>query len=197
MDGDSKTEHRSGALCSSPNSHAFSSDEGSHRPIMVLKKIKKILGNKKKQKPSVSLCWIPVNSWVVNAMLHCAFSQSHSLYLTLPTPNRCPGAHLSALPEQRVETRVWSRVRECRVFHFGQVGEAVARLREMCVGMATVGLRHRGGGWWGGGGSVRFKAGRMKTKLPVYLFKNNSTNYLSLLLRHGTTHFPDFVYYCW
>lgn len=83
-------------------------------------------------------------------MLHCAFSQSHSLYLTLPTPNRCPGAHLSALPEQRVETRVWSRVRECRVFHFGQVGEAVARLREMCVGMATVGLRHRGGGWWGG-----------------------------------------------
>lgn len=65
----------------------------------------------------------------------------------------------------------------------------------MCVGMAIVGLRHRGGGWGVGVGGLgyRFKAGRMKTKLPVYLFKNNSTNYLSLLLRHGTTHFPDFV----
>lgn len=40
--------------------------------------------------------------------LHCAFSQSQSLYLTLPKPNLCPEAHLSAaaLPEQRMETRV-------------------------------------------------------------------------------------------
>lgn len=44
--------------------------------------------------------------------LHCALPQSHSLYVTLPTPNLCPGAHLSAaaLPEQRMKTRVWSRL---------------------------------------------------------------------------------------
>lgn len=55
MDGDSKTEHRSGALCSSPNSHAFSSDEGSHRPIMVLKKIKKKSLEIKKKKTDAFL----------------------------------------------------------------------------------------------------------------------------------------------
>lgn len=109
MDGDSNTDHRSRAFCSSPNSHVFSYQEGSHRPI--LPRFKK---NPHKITNRVFVFSHSIGSRysfrVVNAMaqerLQCVLSQSHSLYLTLRTASLCPGAHLSAaaLPEQRMET---------------------------------------------------------------------------------------------
>lgn len=58
-------------------------------------------------------------------------------------------------------------MRGSTVVHFGQLRAAVARLRVMCVGMASVGQRHTEGA--GGAGGVKARA--MGVGLPIRTFK--------------------------
>lgn len=174
MDGDSETEHRSGAFCSSPNSHAFSSDEGSHRPIVVPKNSseKKTKLNKT-NRALLDVGFSPVRAMLTLRPFSVSFSLSDFTHTELLWSRGaslgCWSPHTSR--RWKPGNEVVSARAGIRVFHFGQVGEAVARLREMCVGMAIVGQTHRGGGWWGSGGLLRFKADRRGTTVPVYIFK--------------------------
>lgn len=155
MDGDSETEHRSGAFCSSPNSHAFSSDKGSHRPIVVPKnssektnKTKTENKPKKTNRALLNLGFSPVRAMLTLRPFSVSFSLSDFTHTELLWSR---GASLGCwLPHTsrwwKPGTEVASARAGIRVFHFGRVGEAVACLREMCVGMAIVGQTHRGGG---------------------------------------------------
>lgn len=92
MDGDSDTERRSRALCSSHHWHAFSGEGGSQRPVnWVFYKLNKIF--------FFVFFFAGSDGFWYSAVLvqkqRC--SQSHSLYVTLPTPNLGPRAHLSRL----------------------------------------------------------------------------------------------------
>lgn len=152
MDGDSETEHRSGAFCSSHNSHAFSSDEGSHRPIVVSKKSSEKTNKQTKTKTNRALLNVgfsPVRAMLTLRPFSVSFSLSDFTHTELLWSR---GASLSCWSPHT--SRRWKPGNEVvsaragiRVFHFGQVGEAVARLGEMCVGMAIVGQTHREGGW--------------------------------------------------
>lgn len=73
---------------------------------------------------------------------------SRALSVTLPTPSLGPGAHLPACarPGLTVRTRVWSGFLRAREPPRSALVEAVARLREMSVGM----VRHQDGGGEGG-----------------------------------------------
>lgn len=116
--------------------------------------------------------------------LHCVLSQSHSLYLTLPTQSLSPGAHLRAAApqEKRAEAPDYDALsarRGIREVRADQLRAAVAPLRGMCVGMATLGQRHTEGA-----GSARRRQGRrLNRPASGRHFQSKSTSLLFLLLK--------------
>ena len=176
-DGDSHTERRSRALCSSPGSHTFSCDAGlSLRPIPARTQS----SVRTERSLSCSCCSFALHSIgsryprvAPAAAAHTAPCLTLILFSSLyrhaaAVQGRISGA-AALRPGRGWRPAGWSavRVRGSTVVHFGQLRAAVARLRGMCVGMASVGQRHIEGA--GGAGGIKARA--MGVGLPIRTFK--------------------------
>lgn len=145
MDGDSDTERRSRALCSSHHRHAFSADEGLSAPRLT--EIVLFCFSKKKKKLEENVFLLLFSGrFCYSAVLVPQQRCSRALYVTLPTPKLGPGAHLP--PASRpglVRTRVWSGF--CAPGDLRDPPRSKLLLVcEMCVGMVTPGRRRGGPG---------------------------------------------------
>lgn len=142
MDGDSNTERHSRAFCSSPSSHVFSSVGVSRRPPFY------------RNPPKKQTCLYVAFSEVPLFLRSCSatlrpFSVSFSLSDFTDADPLSRGASLACSSPRAQDGNpgvrgVCARGR-ISVVHFHQLRVAVAPLREMCVGMATLGQRHRRG----------------------------------------------------